>query len=68
MIYFNHGKGRTYRKKGETKMTTWYTVNYGASTLEETFETYEGAEMMALALAATTGEFWNVEKVIGWDR
>ena len=68
MIYFNHGKGRTYRKKGETTMKTWYTVNRGVNTYEKTFKTYEEAEMMALALAVATGENWRVKMVAGWDR
>ena len=49
-------------------MTTWYIVKRGAEILENTFDTYEGAEMMALAMAVATGEHWHTEKVIGWDR
>lgn len=48
-------------------MTTWYIVKRGAAIMEQTFDTYEGAEMMALGLALATSEFWTVEKVIGWD-
>lgn len=49
-------------------MKTWYTVNRGANTYEMTFNSYEDAEMMALALAVATGENWRVKMVVGWDR
>ncbi len=49
-------------------MKTWYTVNRGANTYDMTFNSYEDAEMMALALAVATGENWRVKMVAGWDR
>lgn len=49
-------------------MTTWYTVERGAITLEQTFNTREEAELMALAMTIANGEIWNAETVIGWDR
>ena len=58
----------TPKGKGITKMTTWYTVNRGAITLEQIFNTREEAELMALAMTIANGETWNAETVIGWDR
>lgn len=49
-------------------MSKWYTVNCGVITLEKTFDTYEEAELMALAMAVTDRRVWHVEMVIGWDR
>ena len=49
-------------------MKTWYIVKRYADTLENTFATYEEAELMALAMVATTGNQWMVETVVGWDR
>ena len=46
-------------------MASWYTVNHGAMVSEETFSTYEAAEMFALALAVATGEHWHVELAVG---
>jgi hypothetical protein len=46
-------------------MDTWYTVNYGAMVAEKTFDTYEDAEIYALALAVTTGNHWHVQFVCG---
>lgn len=46
-------------------MDAWYTVNLGAMVQEQTFDTYEGAEMFALCLAVTTGELWHVELAVG---
>lgn len=55
-----------YSKKQEvTTMDTWYTVNLGAMVQEQTFNTYEDAEMFALGLAVTTGELWHVELAVG---
>ncbi len=55
-----------YSKKQEvTTMDAWYTVNLGAMVQEQTFDTYEGAEMFALGLAVTTGELWHVELAVG---
>lgn len=55
------------REEDET-MSKWYTVNHGAITLEQTFNTYEEAELMAMAMAVTDQHVWHVEMVIGWDR
>lgn len=46
-------------------MATWYIVKRGAETLEKTFDTYEGAEILALGMALVTGEQWNVELAYG---
>jgi len=48
-------------------MSKWYTINNGAITLEQTFDTYEEAELMALAMAVTDRRVWHVEMVMGWD-
>jgi len=48
-------------------MSKWYTVNHGAITLDKTFDTYEEAELMALAMAGIDHRVWHVEMVIGWD-
>lgn len=48
-------------------MTTWYTVSYGFITLETVFNTYEEAELMALAMSAVSCERWHADLVIGWD-
>lgn len=49
-------------------MTTWYTVERGAITLETVFNTREEAELMALAMTAASGEVWHAETVFGWDK
>lgn len=49
-------------------MTTWYTVERGAITLETVFNTREEAELMALAMTAANGETWEAETVFGWDK
>lgn len=46
-------------------MASWYTVNCGAMVQEQTFDTYEDAEVFALGLAVTTGEVWHVKLVVG---
>lgn len=47
-------------------MSTWYTVNHGAITLEMIFDSYEEAELMALAMTAVDHAQWHAEMVIGW--
>ena len=55
-----------YSKRKElTTMATWYTVNYGAITCEPTFDTYEDAEIFALAMAVVTGDHYHVEFACG---
>lgn len=49
-------------------MTTWYTVERGAITLETVFNTREEAELMALAMTAATCENWEAKTVFGWDK
>lgn len=46
-------------------MATWYTVNYGAITCEPTFDTYEDAEIFAIAMAVVTGDHYHVEFACG---
>lgn len=48
-------------------MATWYSVERGAETLEKTFDTYEEAELMALAMAVVNGEIWHANFTCGID-
>lgn len=48
-------------------MATWYSVKRGHITLEDTFDTYEDAEMMALMMAVITGDLWHAEFTCGMD-
>lgn len=48
-------------------MTGWWTVTRGAMTLEQTFPTYEEAELMAIAMLIATNETWNPEFAYGMD-
>lgn len=46
-------------------MDAWWTVRRGAMTLEQTFSSYEEAELMAIAILIATGETWHAELAIG---
>lgn len=48
-------------------MASWYTVEHGFITCDITFKTEAEAELYAIAMCATTGEFWHVERWFGYS-
>lgn len=48
-------------------MTAWYTVERGFITCEKTFDSFEEAELYAIAMSATTGDMWHVKFNYGYS-